>query len=423
MKLVHSSQFTVHSKDNSVNHQLLTLNRNGQMLVIALIFLAVVMILAASLFSRTAGFLRFGSKSISQEQALNLAEAGIERTLWKLNETAGACSDCTQEYTIGTTGTFKVTIQEKTPPNPNLKTIISTGYIPNSTTPRVKQTIKVDVIVNTQGTSFHYAIQTREGGVSMANSSLIKGNVYSNGTITGTGSSQIQGDAYAFGTIDDPPCTPPTCIEHEGEPKKDPPEINYQFWKDAAVDPTKGGQIIDCSKLPSECNISNVTKSIGYTRYINGDLTISNQAVVTLQGPIHVVGNLIVRNGSTQVILDESFGANGTVLITDGTVTVEQGATFNPTSAKGYIMVVTTSTDPQAVQISQSGATAIFYALEGGGILSQTAKVSTLVANSLTMTQNSQLEYESGLADARFSTGPGGSWQIKKGTYRFTSSP
>ena len=49
----------------------------GQMLVIALIFLAVVMILAASLFARTAGFLRFGSRSIGQEQALNLAEAGI----------------------------------------------------------------------------------------------------------------------------------------------------------------------------------------------------------------------------------------------------------------------------------------------------------------------------------------------------------
>ena len=70
------------------------------------------------------------------------------------------------------------------------------------------------------------------------------------------------------------------------------------------------------------------------------------------------------------------------------------------------------------MSIGQSGANAVFYALEGGTQLSQTANVNALVTNQLTMQNQAVLNYDTGLASAQFSTGPGGSWQIKKGTYR-----
>src|SRR3990170_7829049 len=63
---------------------------SGQMMIIAIIFLAVVLVISAALFTSVAGFLRFGSNSILREQATNLAEAGIDRAIWKLNETAGS---------------------------------------------------------------------------------------------------------------------------------------------------------------------------------------------------------------------------------------------------------------------------------------------------------------------------------------------
>ena len=109
--------------------------KNGQILVLALIFLAVILVLSASLIAQVAGFLRFGSNSILREQATNLAEAGIDYTIWQLNKTAGAYDGPETDKPIGTTGTFSTTIQEKTS---SLKTITSTGYIPNATTPRAK---------------------------------------------------------------------------------------------------------------------------------------------------------------------------------------------------------------------------------------------------------------------------------------------
>ena len=132
-----------------------------------------------------------------------------------------------------------------------------------------------------------------------------------------------------------------------------------------------------------------------------------------------------MSQGETKLKLAEGFGSNNTVLIIDGLATLTQGGNFEPTTAnpKGYIMLVTTSTSDQALTLSQSGATAIFYALEGGAELSQSANVTSLVAYKLTMTQSSTLSYDTGLADAQFTTGPGGSWQVKKGTYKFTSSP
>ena len=146
--------------------------KSGQILIIAAIFLTVILILTAALFTRVAGFLRFGSNSILREQATNLAEAGVDNAIWQLNETAGTYTG-ESNTPLGTTGTFTVTIQEKTPPNPQLKTIVSTGYIPNATSPRAKQTIKVDAQVNSEGASFRYATQTLEGGITMSNSSRI----------------------------------------------------------------------------------------------------------------------------------------------------------------------------------------------------------------------------------------------------------
>lgn len=389
--------------------------QKGQILIIAIIFLAVVLILSASLFERVAGFLRFGANSTLREQATTLAEAGVERALWQLNQSVGSYSGETNTL-LGSTGTFTVAITNKTT---SLKTITATGYTPDSTNPKAKRTIKVDVLISSEGISFRYAVQAGFGGVSMANSSTINGTVYSNANITGSGSSLISGDAFAVGTISSPDPT----VTGTKNPSASPeplPTLDYNYWRSAAA----VGGTIDCSLTPAQCDISGGLANIGPKKYI-GNLIVSNQATVTVDGPIYVTGNVTVRNGGTQVNLNENFGSNGTVWIVDGTVSVDQGAAFNPTSAnpKGYILVATTSTSPSAMSIGQSGANAVFYALEGGAQLAQTANVNSLVANGLTMQNQATLNYDTGLASAQFSAGPSGSWQIKKGTYRFTSSP
>lgn len=383
------------------------------MLILAVIFLAVVLILATSLFTRTAGFLRFGAISVQKEQATNVAEAGIDKALWQLNQTAGSYTGET-DTALGTTGTFTVTITNKAA---SLKTITATGYIPDSTNPRAKRTIKVDALISSEQIAFNYAVQVGTGGVTMSNSATVNGTVYSNKTgvsIQGYNSSQINGNAYAVGTISTPDPNV-TGTRFENQPASVMPTVNYGSWKDQAA----AGGVLNCP-----CNYSNFDEVTLGPKKLDGDLTVSNTAIVTMTGPLWVTGNVNVSN-SGKIKLDQSFGSNGTVLVTDGIVTVSNTGLFEPTSAspKGYILVATTSTNSNAVIISNQGVNAIFYALDGGASLANQAHVTALVANTLTMTNNAILTFDQGLASAQFSGGPGGSWQIKKGTYRFTSSP
>ncbi|HCS78748.1 TPA: hypothetical protein DIV55_03315 [Patescibacteria group bacterium] len=388
--------------------------KKGQVMIIALVFLAVVLIIASSLFTRVADFIRFGSNSVMNEQATQLAEAGVDYATQRLNDLAGAYPNQLGEGTdtqILSTGEVVIQVENK---SQNLRTIKATGYIPNSTSPRAKRTVKTDVVIDTTGIAFNYAVQNGDGGVLMSQSSTINGTVYTNGSISkGAGNGQlINGDAYAVGTIDPE-------IEINGTPNSGAEEsvmpiVNYDYWRQKA---TEGGT------ESTNCTI-NSSEPIGPKKY-DCNLSITNNAIVTVNGPIYITGNFSISQGSTILRLNNNFGSVGTTMIVDGTISLTQGGTIEPTNAtpKGYLLIATPSTSSQAVQISQQGATAIFYTLEGNALLSQTASVAALVSKTLTMSQSATLNYDTGLAGANFSSQSSGAWVIKKGTYKFTSSP
>ena len=394
------------------------LKLKGEALLIGIILLTVILILAAALFSRVAGFLRFGSNTILREQALYLAEAGLEKAIWQLNETAGSYGGETGTYLPGkpdNLGQFSVTVESI---NSALKTITSTGCIPNCSSPRAKVTVKTDAKIASTTIAFSYAAQTGDGGITMYQNSEIDGTAYSNGNISrGFGSGQvIEGDAWAVGTISNPPDV--SGQRHPNASAAPMPDITQQVsdWKTAA---TNGGTT-NCLK---SCALSS-SQNIGPRKY-SGHLILTGNATFTVKGPIYVTGNLMVNLGSTKVNLDNSFGSNGTGFVVDGTISILNGATINPTSAdpKGYIMLVSNSSNNSAVNINNSGAFAILYALIGGAQMSQNTTVNTLISKSLTMSQGSKLDYQEGLASAQFTTCPtcpGASWQPKKGTYYYS---
>ena len=134
------------------------LPRRGQVMIISLVFLAVVLIIASSLFTRVADFIRFGSNSVMKEQATQLADAGIDYATQRLNDLAGAYPDLDGEGTdTQTLPTGQVAI-EVVNKSQNLKTITANGYIPNSTNPRAKSTVKAD-IYSSQCNYFRNAVQ------------------------------------------------------------------------------------------------------------------------------------------------------------------------------------------------------------------------------------------------------------------------
>ena len=104
----------------------------GQILILAIVFMAVVLILSASLFGNVSTFLRLGARSIQREQASTMAEAGLDYTVWQLNKTAGSFTPPAAETKIGVSGSFITTITNQTS---SLKTVTSTGYVPNATNP------------------------------------------------------------------------------------------------------------------------------------------------------------------------------------------------------------------------------------------------------------------------------------------------
>lgn len=398
----------------------------GQMLILAIIFLAVTMILASSLFSRTAGFLQFGSNSIMREQAVNVAEAGVDRALWQINATTGCTPNPECLYTsetntaVGTTGTFTTDITDKTS---ELKTIVSTGCIPNCINARAKRTIKTDVFISTTNIAFNYAIQTGSGGInSMSGGSIINGNVWAGcpnpcttANIVGTGNSIINGDAYATGTISTVAqgltVNPEPDSRH---PNQDPataptmPPLIYQDWIDAA-----GTTSCDADGIISS------STTIGPCKQ-TGNLTISGSATtVTVREPIYVTGNFALSGGA-KLKLDDSFGSNETAMIVNGTITISGNSQVLPTNAspKGYILLATRSTLATAMDLSGGTLTGIFYVLDGTAVLSGGVHLSGLVAKTVSMSGGSTLDYDTGLASSQLTSGPGGSWQIKRGTYR-----
>lgn len=382
--------------------------KSGQILIIMVIFLIVITILSASLFSNITNFLGFGANSIMKEQAVNLAEAAIDKALWELNESRGTYSGETSTP-IGSTGTIDVQIEHISAFH---KIITATGFIPSSTSPRAKRTIRVEAQSQGETIAFEFAVQTPEGNVTMANSSRIGGTVYSNGNIVGSGNAIIDGDAYAVGTISSPAPTV-TGNKFPGSPPADLPSMDYDFWRNAAA----SGDTTTCSPT---CQINGGTASIGPQKY-DGDLQISNNATVTVNGPIWITGNLQISQGQTAVNLNPSFGSFGTVIMVDGTISITQGADINPTPADppGYLLVASDSTSPTALTIGNSAANAVFFSLTGGAQISQKVDVVALISNSLTMTQNSELIYNLTLSSGEFTAGPEGIWGIRKGTYHF----
>lgn len=186
--------------------------QTGQVLVLALVIVGLVMINTLVIVSGSQLFSQNTNYTVQASQALNLAEAGVDKALASLNATGGSYNGELETFLGG--GSFSVTI---TTPSGNTKVIESTGYIPSKDNPKVKRTIKINAGKGV-GISFVYGVQVGEGGLQMAETSKVEGSVYSNGNIEMDNNAKITGDAYVAGGIaavadQQSDCAPPNCTD------------------------------------------------------------------------------------------------------------------------------------------------------------------------------------------------------------------
>lgn len=167
------------------------------------------------------------------------------------------------------------------------------------------------------------------------------------------------------------------------------------------------------------------TASLG-PKKITGNLSITNGATVKLTGVIYVVGNVDVSNNGT-LKCDTSFGANSCMLVVDGWIDAGNNANFNGSGTTGsYILGVTAiegcnggsqtascATGNSGINLANNLTGAVFYASKSMVNLSNNAELKAVIGYKLNLANNTEIEYEQGVANANFSSGPGGGWNVK----------
>ena len=122
--------------------------------------------------------------------------------------------------------------------------------------------------------------------------------------------------------------------------------------------------------------------------------------------------------------LSPLYGDASGVLIADGVITVNNnfyicgsegfnGATCNaPTES--FILVLSTNVGASAILMQNGTALrAVMYTSNGTLALENNVRVVEATAYAMTIKNNVQVIYDSGLINLQFSAGPGGTWDIR----------
>src|SRR3989344_3000005 len=173
-------------------------NQNGYIILFSLAFMGIMLLLSAALMGYTTLNLKSSRIFYVQNQALYLAEAGIDKAIYKLNQSSSYTGE--SNTALGP-GEFTVTVATI---DSNTKRITATGYVPNSSKPTAVKTIKANATIDTTMIAFNNGVQGGLGGLQMDNNSKIIGNVFSNGNITGGNGSTTNDIIIAVGTSGTP---------------------------------------------------------------------------------------------------------------------------------------------------------------------------------------------------------------------------
>lgn len=345
---------------------------NGSFLVATLVIILFLTAIGLSIAQLTVNQYQHTRRSMFEQNAVLVAEAGVEQSVRKLNvddNFAGFAAP--QEFitsnNVQGAGTFTTTITTNS--DSKSKTIESIGviYRPGGSSPYITRKIRVTAV----GTSSSgYSVYSGPGGLILSGSaSIINSAVYVNGFIKMTGASRI-------GTSDHPldidvankqcpagggPTYPALCTDGTqpismdystkiygnvcatGQTDVGPnnnitggnggtglklgcvaPEVSTPTYDRqshiSAVTTTKtsNDNAINCSRWQS---------GVGFKRTwpanlkITGNVNVATSCDLTITGNVYITGNLTI-GGAARITVDDSVGATRPVVIVDGTISV-----------------------------------------------------------------------------------------------------
>ena len=140
---------------------------------------------------------------------------------------------------------------------------------------------------------------------------------------------------------------------------------------------------------------------------IAGDLTVANNATLTLTGTIFVDGRVTTGNGSV-IRLDPAYGERSGVLAADGNIDAGNVVSFYGSGDPSSVLLVVTrsasglESDP-AIIIGNNTSNSLFYAKNGLIHVKNNALVNGLVGEKLLLDNNTSAVYLPAATDLDFS--------------------
>jgi Tfp pilus assembly protein PilX len=194
-------------------------------------------------------------------------------------------------------------------------------------------------------------------------------------------------------------------------------DANIAQWKTEA----EAGGVIS-----GDYTLSNgATASIGPTK-ITGNMVLSNNVTLTITGTVWVQGTITISN-NVIVRLDTGYGAAGGVMLSDGYINLSNNTSFQGSGqATSYFLLISTNdcdgtTSPtglscttanSAIEVGNNVGSVVIYGSRGQVHLSNNAGAKEVTGYKLSLGNNAIVTYETGLASADFSSGPGGGFEI-----------
>jgi len=120
------------------------------------------------------------------------------------------------------------------------------------------------------------------------------------------------------------------------------------------------------------------------------------------------------------------YGSNSGIIISDSYVVIGGGANFlGSGQPSSYPFIITTSACPaepgcngnSAIFLSGGAGTVALVAQNGSVNIEGGSSLKEVTARQITMTGGATLNYDSGLINENFFSGPGGSWSYIPGSY------
>lgn len=269
---------------------------------------------------------------------------------------------------------------------------------------------------NSNSTNYDYYFNIYLGGLFglIAGSSGSQWNQLSVGT-SGTGTAQAHTVNYTeapgliycqTGVGNNKSCTPQPDPTYIANPVSD---SNISSWKTEA----ESGDTIN-----GNYDVSGSDTVLLGPKKITGNLTVGGSGILYVTGTIWVQGNVSVT-GSAKIVLASSYGNKSGVVISDGWLDLEGSGQLNGTGQNGsYILFATTSNcdasfcSHNAIEISGSAGSVILNAQNGTIKFSGSASAKEATAYKMILDGSTVVNYESGLTNMNFSSGPSGSWGI-----------